>query len=72
MRINTILKSGFLAGVLAMAAVVQPAIAAQKVNEADVVYKNGFVYTVDDFMTTAQAFAVRDGKFLVVGSDDDM
>ena len=72
MRINTILKSGFFAGVLAMTAVVQPAIAVQKVNEADVVYNNGFVYTVDDFMTTAQAFAVRDGKFLVVGSDDDM
>lgn len=72
MRINTILKSGFFTCVLAMAAVVQPAIAQQKVNEADMVYKNGFVYTVDDFMTTAQAFAVRDGKFLVVGSDDDM
>ena len=72
MRINTILKSGFFTCVLVMAAVVQSAIAAQKVNEADMVYKNGFVYTVDDFMTTAQAFAVRDGKFLVVGSDDDM
>lgn len=72
MRINAILKSGFFTCVLVMAAVVQPAIAQQKVNEADMVYKNGFVYTVDDFMTTAQAFAVRDGKFLVVGSDDDM
>jgi predicted amidohydrolase YtcJ len=72
MRINAILKSGFFTCVLVMAAVVQPAIAAQKVNEADVVYNNGYVYTVDGFMTTAQAFAVRDGKFLVVGSDDDM
>lgn len=41
----------------------------QKVNEADVVYKNGFVYTVDAVRSRPQAFAIRDGKFLVVGSN---
>ena len=40
--------------------------------EADVVYKNGFVYTADGPRSRAQAFALRDGKFLKVGSNDDM
>jgi len=44
----------------------------QQAGEADVVYKNGFVYTVDATRSRAQAFAVRDGKFLKVGSNDDM
>ena len=34
--------------------------------------KNGFVYTVDAVRSRAQAFAVGDGKFLAVGSNDDM
>jgi predicted amidohydrolase YtcJ len=49
-----------------------PAAGAQQAGEADVVYKNGFVYTVDAVKTRAQAFAVRDGKFFKVGSNDDM
>ena len=44
----------------------------QNVGEADSVYKNGIVYTVDPVRTRAQAFAVRDGKFLAVGSNDDV
>ena len=39
---------------------------------ADVVYKNGFVYTVDVASSRAEAFAVADGKFLAIGSNDDM
>ena len=35
-------------------------------------YKNGFVYTADGPRSRAQAFAVRDGKFLDVGTNDDM
>jgi hypothetical protein len=38
------------------------AVGQQQVGEADVVYKNGFVYTVDAVRTRAQAFALRDGK----------
>ena len=45
---------------------------APQAGEADVVYNNGLVYTVDAVRSRAQAFAVRDGKFLAVGSDADM
>jgi hypothetical protein len=41
-------------------------------SEADAVYKNGFVYTADGPRSRAQAFAVRDGKFFKVGTNDDM
>ena len=39
---------------------------------ADTVYRNGFVYTVDGPLSRAQAFAVKDGKYIVVGTNDDM
>ncbi len=39
---------------------------------ADVVYHKGFVYTVDGPRSRAQAFAVKDGKFIAVGSNEDM
>ena len=42
------------------------------VGEADIVYQNGFVYTVDGVRSRAEAFAVRDGKYVAVGSSDDM
>jgi predicted amidohydrolase YtcJ len=72
MRNKSIFRPGVFAGLLVMVAVAQPVIAAQKVNEADTVYKNGFVYTVNAFKTQEQAFAIRDGKFLAIGSNDDM
>jgi len=37
--------------------------------EADTVYVNGNVYTVDDVFGTASAFAVKDGAFIYVGDD---
>jgi predicted amidohydrolase YtcJ len=40
--------------------------------KADVVYRNGFVYTVDGVRSRAEAFAVKDGKFIAVGSNEDM
>jgi predicted amidohydrolase YtcJ len=40
--------------------------------KADVVYLNGFVYTVDMTRSRAEAFAVKDGKYIAVGSNDDM
>jgi predicted amidohydrolase YtcJ len=46
--------------------------ASSQVAEADAVYQNGFVYTVDGVRSRAQAFAVRDGKYLKVGSNDDI
>jgi predicted amidohydrolase YtcJ len=39
---------------------------------ADAVFTNGKVVTVDGKSTIAQAFAVKDGKFLAVGSSDDI
>jgi len=52
-----------------------PAIAASKSSMpivADTIYRNGFIYTVDTVRTRAQAFAVKDGKFIAIGSDDEM
>jgi len=37
--------------------------------EADRVYVNGNVYTVDPGFSTATAFAVKDGRFIYVGDD---
>ncbi len=38
---------------------------------ADVVYTNGRIYTVDEKQPSAEAVAIKDGKFIVVGSADD-
>ncbi|MBC7425574.1 MAG: amidohydrolase, partial [Bacteroidia bacterium] len=40
---------------------------AQK-KKADAIYYNGVVYSVDDSSSMQQAFAIKDGKFLEVGS----
>ena len=72
MFVRTFLRKTCNAGLLALVATTQPVIAAPQAGEADVVYKNGFIYTVDPVRTRAQAFALRDGKFLAVGSNDGM
>jgi hypothetical protein len=66
------LKRSLLAGVMALFTVTQPALSAEQASEADAVYKNGFIYTADAIRLRAQAFAVRDGKFLKIGSNEDM
>src|ERR1700743_3972039 len=38
----------------------------------DLVVTNAKVYTVDDAMPRAEAFAVRDGKFIAVGKSDEI
>lgn len=40
--------------------------------KADLLVTNATVYTADSAFTTAQAFAVKDGKFLAVGSTADL
>jgi predicted amidohydrolase YtcJ len=40
--------------------------------KADLIVHHATVYTVDSSFSTAQAFAVRDGKFLEVGSDEQI
>lgn len=42
-----------------------------KEEAADVVYRNGNIYTVDEKSPHAQAIAVRAGKILFVGSNED-
>jgi predicted amidohydrolase YtcJ len=39
---------------------------------ADVIYTNGKIYTVNENHPWAEAVAIKDGKFLKVGSDSDM
>lgn len=40
--------------------------------EADIIVHNATVYTVDDNFSVATAFAVKDGKFISVGSDSEI
>ncbi|GAB3260155.1 amidohydrolase [Larkinella harenae] len=40
--------------------------------QADLIVHNATVYTADSAFTTAQAFAVKDGKFLAVGSSGQL
>ena len=40
-------------------------------NAADTVYTNGKIYTVDEAQPWAEAVAIKDGKFVVVGSNAD-
>src|SRR4051812_29116930 len=56
----------FLVGLTFLAA----AFAAE--SPADIVVLNGKVLTVDARFTKASAVAIRDGKFIAVGSDADM
>ena len=44
----------------------------KKVAKADVIYVNGNVYTVNVAQKRAEAFAIKDGKFLAVGTSKEM
>jgi predicted amidohydrolase YtcJ len=41
-------------------------------NSADVVYRNGRIYTVNEARPWSEAVATREGKFIVVGSNADV
>ena len=45
------------------------ALAACADNSADTVYTNGRIYTVNEAQPWVEAVAIKDGKFLVVGSN---
>jgi predicted amidohydrolase YtcJ len=47
-----------------------PAFAASDPRSADLVVRNAKVYTVEETAPKAQAFAVRDGRFIAVGSNE--
>jgi predicted amidohydrolase YtcJ len=40
--------------------------------QADLIVHNAVVYTVDSAFSNAQSFAVKDGKFLAVGTNDEI
>lgn len=40
--------------------------------KAETIYFNGEIYTVDTIQPWAEAFAIRDGKILAIGSDSDV
>jgi predicted amidohydrolase YtcJ len=46
--------------------------ACQSKQQADAIFFNANVYTVDDGFSKATAFAIKDNKFLAVGSDDEI
>jgi len=49
-----------------------PSGALEELNTADLVVLNGNVLTQDDSMATAEALAVKGGRFVAVGSNDDI
>ena len=55
------------ARILAVALTIAPFAAFAQ--DADTIYVNGNVYTVDEAFSTASAFAIRDGSFIYVGDD---
>jgi len=68
MREQSMLKSKQVrAGVFIMTLALAPA--AVVAQEADRVYVNGIVYTVDEAFSKASAFAVKDGEFIYVGDN---
>src|SRR5215813_10823797 len=62
-----LLLSSLSAALVACASTSPPA-----AGNADTVYVNGKIVTVDKSFSIAQAVAVKDGKFVGVGSSDDM
>jgi len=48
------------------------ATAADETATADVAYINGKIYTVDEAQPWAEAVAIKDGRFLVVGSNEEV
>lgn len=48
----------------------QPVEAASNSKPADLIFKNGSVYTVDEKRSWAEAVAVKDGEILYVGNDE--
>jgi len=47
-------------------------IACSPQTKVDLIVYHAQVYTVDSTFSTAQAFAVKDGKFIAIGSDDEI
>ena len=57
---------------LVIASILLLSCAADKKQQADLLVYNGNIYTVDSTFSKAEAFAVRDGKFLEIGTSEDL
>jgi len=57
---------------IAVAWLAYPAAFAHAQNPADAIYHGGDIVTIDDKNPTAEAVAVKDGKFVAVGKKDDV
>lgn len=68
MNIMKRFSSIFFIFVLLVLVIPAPA-AVRGAQEADRIYVNGNIYTVDEAFSTASAFAVKDGQFIYVGDD---
>ena len=64
------LSAVFAVGLLALPQVTA-ADAPRGSGPADTVFRNGFVYTVDAVRSRAKALAIKDRKFIAVGTNDD-
>lgn len=65
MQITAKRSTGFIPLILLSALLLMPATG--RTQEADRIYINANVYTVDDAFSKASAFAVKDGQFIYVG-----
>ncbi len=61
-------------GLILAISLLSPVVTADKANAqvADVVYENGKIYTVNEAQPWAEAVAIKDGKFVKVGLDEDV
>ena len=61
--------AGVLSAFLLLALFAVAPAAVSQVQEADRVFLNGNIYTVDEEFSTASAIAIKDGQFIYVGDD---
>ncbi|MFN8061966.1 MAG: amidohydrolase [Vicinamibacterales bacterium] len=64
--------AGLMAGAMACGREIPASPAVGRPTEADLVLINGRVFTVDDAQPRAEAFAVKDGRFIAVGTTADV
>ena len=50
----------------------EPAAVSPPVETADAIFTNGKVYTVDESQPWVEAFAIKDGKFMAIGSNEEI
>jgi len=66
---RTLPRLSFALSILMLLGLIQVQGVGSGAQDADKVYINGNIYTVDDEFSTATALAVKDGKFVYVGDD---